>query len=168
MPKILTPFTQPLLLASLLAGSIVLSYGQASTAAPASKAPAKKPATAGAAKTTGANPAAAPALTTKKEKVSYAIGADLGNKLKQSQIDVDPAVLTRAMKDVLSGGKPTMSDDEVRATLTDLTKELREKQESLNKEKLEKNHKEGQEFLAANKAKEGVVTLPSGLQYKIL
>jgi FKBP-type peptidyl-prolyl cis-trans isomerase FklB len=169
MPKILTTFTQPLLLATLLAGSIVLSYGQASTTAPASTPAAKKPATAGAAKATGAKTAvAAPALTTQKEKRSYAIGADLGNKLKQSQVDVDPTVLTRAMKDVLSGAKPAMSDDEVRTTLMDLTKELQEKQASLNKEKLEKNHKEGQDFLAANKSKEGVVTLPSGLQYKIV
>jgi FKBP-type peptidyl-prolyl cis-trans isomerase len=169
MPKILTPITQPLLLATLLAGSIALSYGQASTPAPAAKPAAKKPATAGAAKTTGASTAAAaPAVTTKKDKVSYAIGADLGNKLKASSIDVDPAVLTRAMKDVLGGGKPAMSDDEIRATLMDLTKELQEKQAAANKEKLEKNHKDGQEFLAANKSKEGVVTLPSGLQYKIL
>lgn len=168
MPKILTPFTQPLLLASVLAGSIVLSYGQASTSAPATK-PAAKPATAGAAKATGAKTAAAaPVLTTKKDKISYAIGADLANKLKASSIDADPAILTRAMKDVLGGGKSAMTDDEIRATLMDLTKELQEKQTAANKEKQEKNRKEGQDFLAANKSKEGVVTLPSGLQYKIL
>jgi FKBP-type peptidyl-prolyl cis-trans isomerase FklB len=169
MPKLLTTFTRPLLLATLFAGSIVLSYGQTSTKAPASTPVAKKPATEGTAKATGAKTAAAaPALATKKDKISYAIGADLGNKLKQSSIDVDSAVLTRALKDVLGGGKPAMSDDEIRATLMDLTKDLQEKQAALNKEKLEKNHKEGQDFLAANKSKEGVVMLPSGLQYKIL
>jgi FKBP-type peptidyl-prolyl cis-trans isomerase FklB len=167
MPKILTTFTQPLLLASVLAGSIVLTYGQDTT--PPAKPAVKKPATAGAAKTAGAKTAAAaPALSTKKDKISYAIGADLGNKLKASSIDVDPAVMTRALKDVLGGGKPAMSDDEVRATLMDLTKELKEKQAAGEKEKLDKNHKEGQDFLAANKSKEGVVALPSGLQYKIL
>jgi len=168
MPTIQTS-SKPLLLAIFLAGSIVMSYGQTSTTAPASTPAAKKPATAGAAKTTGAKTAAAaPALTTKKDKVSYAIGADLGNKLKQSQIDVDPAALNRGMKDVLTGGKPAMTDDEIRATLTDLTKELQEKQAALNKEKVEKNKKEGSDFLAANKSKEGVVTTASGLQYKIL
>ena len=168
MPTIQTS-SNPLLLAMFLAGSIVMSYGQTSTTAPASTPAAKKPATAGAAKTTGTKTAAAaPALTTKKDKVSYAIGADLGNKLKQSQIDVDPAALNRGMKDVLTGGKPAMTDDEIRATLTDLTKELQEKQATLNKEKLEKNKKEGSDFLAANKSKEGVVTTASGLQYKIL
>ena len=168
MPKILTTFTQPLLLASVIAGSIVLSYGQATTTAPAKPA-VKKPATAAAAKTTPAKAAtAAPALSTKKDKVSYAIGADLANKLKASSIDVDTAVMTRALKDVLNGGKSAMSDDEVRATLTDLTKDLQEKRDAQNKEKVDKNHKDGQDFLAANKSKEGVVTLPSGLQYKIL
>jgi len=168
MPKIQIS-SNPLLLATFLAGSIVMSYGQASTTAPASTPAAKKPATAGAAKTTGAKTAAAaPALSTKKDKISYAIGADLGNKLKQSQIDVDPAALNRGMKDVLTGGKPAMSDDEIRATLMDLTKELQEKQTAANKEKTDKNKKEGSDFLAANKSKEGVVTTASGLQYKIL
>jgi len=168
MPKIQIS-SNPLLLATFLAGSIVMCYGQASTTAPASTPAAKKPATAGAAKTTGAKTAAAaPALSTKKDKISYAIGADLGNKLKQSQIDVDPAALNRGMKDVLTGGKPAMSDDEIRATLMDLTKELQEKQTAANKEKTDKNKKEGSDFLAANKSKEGVVTTASGLQYKIL
>jgi FKBP-type peptidyl-prolyl cis-trans isomerase FklB len=168
MPKILT-FSQPLLLAGFLAGSIVMSYGQTTTTPPASKPAVKKPATAGAAKATGTKAAeTAPAMTTKKEKQSYAIGADLGNKLKQSQIDVDPVLLNRGMKDVLTGGKVAMSDDEIRATLMDLTKELQEKQTALNKEKQEKNKKEGADFLASNKSKEGVVTTPSGLQYKIL
>jgi FKBP-type peptidyl-prolyl cis-trans isomerase FklB len=169
MPKIQIS-SNPLLLATFLAGSIVMSYGQASTTAPASTPAAKKPATAGAAKTTGAKTAAAaPAgLSTKKDKISYAIGADLGNKLKQSQIDVDPATLNRGIKDVLTGGKPAMTDDEIRATLMDLTKELQAKQTEANKEKTEKNKKEGSDFLAANKSKEGVVTTASGLQYKIL
>jgi FKBP-type peptidyl-prolyl cis-trans isomerase FklB len=164
MPKFLTFTTQPLLLASLLVGSIVLSYGQTSNPAPAKPA-AKKPATAGAAKT---DSAAAPALKTDKEKVSYAIGADLGNKLKASSIDVDPTILTRALKDTLTGAKPVMSDDEIRATLTELTKGLQAKQAAAAKEKSEANKKDGEAFLASNKTKEGVVVLPSGLQYKIL
>ena len=168
MPKISTSYATPLLLAGFLAGSIALSYGQTSTPAPATKPAAKKPAT-GATKATGAKPAtAAPALTTKKDKVSYAIGADLGSKLKTSSIDIDPNILTRALKDVLTGGKPAMTDDEVRATLTDLTKDLQTKQTALNKEKADKNKKDGEAFLAANKTKEGVVALPSGLQYKIV
>jgi len=167
MPTITTSCAKPLLLASLLAGSIVLSYGQTTTPAPATKPAVKKPATTG--KATAAKPAtAAPALDTKKDKVSYAIGADLGSKLKTSSIDIDPNILTRALKDVLTGGKVAMTDDEVRATLTDLTKDLQAKQATLSKEKADKNKKDGEAFLAANKTKQGVVSLPSGLQYKIL
>src|SRR5215468_7820457 len=169
MPKIQTYCAKPLLLATFVAGSIVLSYGQASTAAPAAKPAAKKPATAGAAKAKGAKPAAtALSLNTQKEKVSYAIGADLGGKLKSSSIDVDPNILTRALKDSLTGAKSAMTEDEVRATLSDLTKDLQQKQAALTKEKADKNKKDGEAFLATNKTKEGVVALPSGLQYKIL
>ena len=171
MPKIQPYCAKPLLLVIFLAGSIVLSYGQASTAAPAAKPAAKKPATSAAPKTAGTKPAAStalPALNTKKEKVSYAIGADLGGKLKSSSIDVDAAILTRALKDSLTGAKSAMTDDEIRATLTDLTKDLQAKQATATKEKSDKNKKDGEAFLAANKTKEGVVALPSGLQYKIL
>ena len=158
-----------MLLAGFLAGSMLLMYGQ-DTTSPATKPAAKKPATASAAKTTGTKtaPATATALNSKKDKISYAIGADLGKKLKTADIDVDPAILTRAMKDTLTGAKSEMSDDEIRATLTDLSKDLQQKQASAAKEASEKNRKAGEEFLAANKGKEGVVTLPDGLQYKVL
>lgn len=169
MLKNSTLYTKPMLLAGFLAGSMIFMYGQ-DTTAPATKPAAKKPATASAAKTTGTKtaPAAAPALNSKKDKVSYAIGADLGKKLKTADIDVDSAILTRAMKDTLTGAKSEMSDDEIRATLTDLSKELQQKQVAAAKEASDKNRKAGEEFLAANKGKEGVVTLPDGLQYKIL
>jgi len=169
MLRIPTFCAKPLLLATFVVGSIALTYGQTTTSAPAPKAPAKKPATSSAAKAGTAKPAtAAPALSTPKDKVSYAIGADLGNKLKSSSIDVDPTILTRALKDTLTGAKSAMTDEEIRATLTDLTKDLQAKQAALNKEKAEKNKKDGEAFLAANKTKEGVVALPSGLQYKII
>jgi FKBP-type peptidyl-prolyl cis-trans isomerase FklB len=160
---------KPMLLVGLLASSMICSYGQTATTPPASKPAAKKPATAGAAKTAATKTSpAAPALNTKKDKVSYAIGADLGNKLKTSSIDVDPTILTRALKDALTGSKGAMTDDEIKATLTDLSKDLQQKQAAVAKEQTDKNRKQGEDFLAANKTKEGVVLLPSGLQYKIL
>ena len=169
MLKISTFCPKPMLLVGFLAGSMIFMYGQ-DTTPPASKPAAKKPATAGAAKATGSKPATAtaPVLTTKKDKVSYAIGADLGKKLKTSAIDVDPTILTRALKDTLTGAKVDMTDDEIRATLTDLTKDLQQKQVVASKEASEKNRKAGEEFLTANKSKEGVMALPDGLQYKIL
>lgn len=165
-----------MLLAGFLASSVLFCSAQ-DTTPPATKTAPKKATTAGTAKTTtAAKTATAPVvLKTDKDKTSYAIGSDLGNKLKSASIDVDPAILSRAIKDVLTGGKPAMTDDEVRAKLMELSKqvqaaqqEAQKKQQEANKVLGEKNRKEGDAFLADNKSKEGVVALPSGLQYKIL
>lgn len=167
-----TRHTQIALLAGCLAGGILLCSGQ-TTDQPAAKATPKKAAAAPAkASTAKASTAKAedapPALDTPKAKTSYAIGSDLGTKLKKQSIDVDPAILYRALQDVLSNRKPLMTDDEVHATLVDLTNQMRQKAQAEAKEAGEKNKAEGDAFLAANKTKEGVVTLPDGLQYKIL
>jgi FKBP-type peptidyl-prolyl cis-trans isomerase len=111
-------------------------------------------------------------LKTQKDKVSYALGMNIGKgvagKLKQQPLDVDQAVLLRGMKDALAGGKLLLTEDEERTILTQLSLEARKKQEEQMKLTAEPNKKIGEEYLAANKTKDGVVTLPSGLQYKIL
>lgn len=107
-------------------------------------------------------------LKTQKDKLSYAIGLDMGNSLKKNGLDVDPDVLVKAIKDVFSGGKPLMTDQEVRATLMAVQKDLQAKQQERVKAQGEKNKKEGEAFLAKNKTKDGVKTLSSGLQYKVL
>lgn len=107
-------------------------------------------------------------LQTQKEKQSYSIGADIGKRLKSQSIDVDADSFALGMKDALSGGKMLLTDEEIRETLSALQKELVEKQAEKNKLLGEKNKKEGEDFLAENKKKEGVVTLPSGLQYKVI
>jgi FKBP-type peptidyl-prolyl cis-trans isomerase FklB len=141
------------------------SSGQSSTAA-------KKPASTAAAK----KPAAAPlVLKTQKEKTSYAVGVNIGNGLKRQELPVDPAILARGIRDAMNGAKLALTDDEMKAVLTQLQGEMRAKQQEMMakqqaeaKEKGAVNRKEADAFLAANKSKEGVVTLPSGLQYKIL
>lgn len=104
--------------------------------------------------------------------MSYAIGTSEGKRLqqgiKQSQIDVDTTVILRAIKDVLSNGTMLLTDQEVQTTLTALQSDMRKKQELTQQQAAETNKKEGDAFLAANKTKEGVTTLPSGLQYKVL
>lgn len=165
-----------MLLAGFLASSVLFCSAQTSTTPSATKPAPKKTTTTGTSKTAATAKTTAPAaLTTDKDKTSYAIGADLGMKLKQAEIDVDPAILSRGVKDVLSGGKTAMTDDEVRAKLMELTKGLQAKQQENQKKQAEadksigeKNRKDGEAFLADNKSKEGVVALPSGLQYKIL
>jgi FKBP-type peptidyl-prolyl cis-trans isomerase FklB len=115
------------------------------------------------------------ALKTQKDKASYAIGLNIGRGLHRDSVDVDPAILSRGLRDGLSGGKTLLTDEEMKGAMTVLQSGLRKKQELRNKEQEEKmlqvgetNKKEGEAFLAANKTKDDVVTLPSGLQYKIL
>jgi FKBP-type peptidyl-prolyl cis-trans isomerase FklB len=107
-------------------------------------------------------------LKTQKDKVSYAIGMNVGSNLHRQSVDVDPKVLQQGLEDALAGGKTLLSEDEARATLTQLQGDMRQKQAAKMQQAGEANKKEGDAFLAANKTKEGVVTLASGLQYKII
>jgi FKBP-type peptidyl-prolyl cis-trans isomerase FklB len=107
-------------------------------------------------------------LKTQKDKVSYSIGLDIGTNFKQQAIEVDPDVLARGVKDAMSDAKPLLSEEEVQAVMSAFEQEMKEKTIALNKELGDKNIKEGEAFLAENKKKEGVVTLPSGLQYKVI
>lgn len=164
-----------MLLAAFLAGGVLLCSAQ-TPAAPAAAPPApKKPASTttkpAAPKPATAKPAAPPAvpeLKTTTEKFSYAVGTNLGKSMKSQSVAVDPEILARGLKDAIAGEKPLLTDDEMRAALVEVQKQVQERQTAVAKVQAEKNQKAGEEFLAANKSKEGVVTLPSGLQYKIL
>jgi FKBP-type peptidyl-prolyl cis-trans isomerase len=107
-------------------------------------------------------------LKTQKEKASYAIGLNIGKSMHKDSVDVDPNILLRGMKDGLAGNKPLLTDDEARAAMVALQADLRKKSEEKMLVQGEANKKEGDAFLAENKTKDGVVALPSGLQYKIL
>ncbi len=72
------------------------------------------------------------------------------------------------MKDAMTGAKPLLTEDEAKAMLTQAQNEVRQQQQAKAKQEGEANKKAGEAFLAANKSKDGVVTLPDGLQYKIL
>jgi FKBP-type peptidyl-prolyl cis-trans isomerase FklB len=137
----------------------------AASAATTAKAPAKKTATA-------AKTAAAPALTTREQKFSYAVGMNIGSglsaNLKKQSVDVDANLVAQGLKDALSGGKTRLTEEEAKAVLTEVQNEIAKQRQEKLKETSDKNKAEGEAFLAANKGKEGVVTLPSGLQYKIL
>ena len=120
-----------------------------------------------------------PALKTQKERISYALGMDLGNQLRKMSVDVDPAVFGQALRDALSGGKTMLSEEQVKTAISELQAEMKRKEAARRKgteedDKVEAgiaaayNKNAGEMFLAGNKKKEGVVALPSGLQYKIL
>lgn len=92
----------------------------------------------------------------------------MGANLQKQSVPVDPAILARGLKDGLAGGKTLLTDDEAQAALKAMQDDLRAKQQAKIQEAAGANKKEGEAFLAANKGKDGVVALPSGLQYKIL
>lgn len=166
----------------MLSGNALAQQAPAATApqAPAAKAAPAPPA--------GAGPQTAPApktkpatnlktplpvvLKTEKDKASYALGMNvgkgLGANLKQQAVEVNQAILLRGLKDALVGSKTLLTDEEMKAALTQLQTEVRARQQEIQKLAADGNKKEGAEFLEANKTKEGVVILPSGLQYKIL
>ncbi|HEX7697255.1 MAG TPA: FKBP-type peptidyl-prolyl cis-trans isomerase [Candidatus Acidoferrum sp.] len=160
-----------MLLGNALAQQTPAAKAQQPPAAKAQPAPAAGSQKALAAKT---GPATKPRTTsvltlkTQKDKLSYALGMNLGTNLHKETVDVDPAIVLRGLKDALASGKTLLTEDEARAALTQLQTEVRSKQQEKMKVAGEMNKKEGVEFLAANKSKEGVVILPSGLQYKIL
>lgn len=108
---------------------------------------------------------------TPKEKLSYAIGMDIGAALKKQSVDVDGTFLAAAVRDSIAGGKLQLSNEEMVATLTAFGKEMQAKQQgAAAKEQASAgpNKAEGEKFLAANKTQPGVKTLPDGLQYKVI
>ena len=130
----------------------------------------KKPATTTPTKSEPATPKseAAPALTDDKSKASYALGANMGAQLHRVDAPVDVNLIIQGLKDTISGGSSRMSEDEIRATLTKFSNDVRTHMEEKRKLDADKNKKEGEAFLAANKSNTGVVTTASGLQYKVL
>jgi FKBP-type peptidyl-prolyl cis-trans isomerase FklB len=110
-----------------------------------------------------------PALREEKAQISYAAGMRLAKTLRKQSVEVDPDLVTQGLKDVFSGGPTLMSDDQVQAALMGVETQLNVTEAVLERKQVaERNRKEGEDFLAENKTKDGVVTLPSGLQYKVL
>ena len=107
-------------------------------------------------------------IESRKDKVSYAFGVDLGRDLKRQKDDLNIDLLMRALTDALADRDLLMTDDEVTSTLK--TVEMEQKQDFDHAKMMiaQKNKKAVEAFVAENVKKEGVVTLPSGLQYKIL
>jgi FKBP-type peptidyl-prolyl cis-trans isomerase len=107
-------------------------------------------------------------LKTQTEKISYALGINMGTNLHRQSVEVDPAIVMQGLKDGIAGTKPLLNEDEARALLTQLQEDMRAKMAAKAQQMGAANKAEGDAFLAANKTKPGVVALPSGLQYKIL
>lgn len=119
----------------------------------------------------GAQDSVAPGQTppaTQKDKVSYGIGVQVAKTLKAQGIDINPELLVRGLQDELSGQKLLMSDRDLNSTMAALQQEVTEKQTAERAKAADENKKAGDTFLAENGKKDGVVSLPSGLQYKVI
>lgn len=176
LPK--TVFLQLATLAILLTAAAAQQNPAASSQPSTSQGAPKTPAASATKKAPAGAKAAAPVLLkTQKDKESYALGMKIGTDLghQGASGEVDPALVGRGVRDALAGRKTLLTDDEQKAALMQLRTVVQQKMEAQQKVDEAKAHeqglanrKEGEAFLAANKAKDGVVTLPSGLQYKIL
>jgi FKBP-type peptidyl-prolyl cis-trans isomerase len=115
------------------------------------------------------SPRGPPAAFRSNKDVSYAAGMNVARALQEQSVEVDVESLIQGVKETLSGGKARMSEEQAAAALEGLQTDVRIVQVNLTRKALaEKNKREGEAFLAENKKKEGVVTLPSGLQYKVI
>lgn len=110
----------------------------------------------------------ASSLATDKDKLSYSIGADLGKNFKTQGIDINPEALAKGMQDGIAGSQLILTEQQMKDVLNKFQKDLMAKRSSEFNKKSDENKTKGEAFLKENKGKEGVVVLPSGLQYKVV
>ncbi len=110
-----------------------------------------------------------PALKDQKAQISYAAGMRLAKILRKQSVEMDPDLVQQGIKDVMAGGSTLMNDDQVQTALMGVETELNITEAVLERKRIaEKNKTDAEAFLAQNKGKQGIVTLPSGLQYKVI
>ncbi len=109
-----------------------------------------------------------PTLKDTKDKESYSLGYQFGQSVKGQGVDLDLDIYAAGIRDGLSGATPQLSQEEMRATVTELQRKIAAARQKELKDVADKNLAEGKAFLEENKKKEGVTSLPDGLQYKVL
>lgn len=107
-------------------------------------------------------------LKEQKDKESYSLGYQFGKNLKFQETEINFDVYMSGIRDALEGKEPRLTQEEIRSTINSLQQRLAATQQKAQKEKAEKNLAEGKAFLEENAKKEGITTLPSGLQYKVI
>jgi FKBP-type peptidyl-prolyl cis-trans isomerase len=108
------------------------------------------------------------ALKNENERLSYALGMDVGKQLARIDVRVDPTLFAKGLSDALSGGKTLLTEEEAQAAVAAMQAELKRRQWQVRSNPGEDSKTAGEAFLAENAKREGVVRLPSGLQYKVL
>jgi FKBP-type peptidyl-prolyl cis-trans isomerase FklB len=108
-------------------------------------------------------------LETQMDKVSYSIGLNIGNSMKRDSVKINPEALVRGILDASTDSAARlMTPEQVQETMAAFQQELQKRQEENTRVVGEKCRVEGEAFLAVNCKKPGVVTLPSGLQYRVI
>ena len=107
-------------------------------------------------------------LKTQEQKASYVIGVQLGTQLMVSKEDIDLDAIKLGMQDIFSGTSPRLSNDEMRKAMVQYQESKKKRELAMANKFSSHNKKEGKAYLEANTKKKGVVTLSSGLQYKVL
>lgn len=107
-------------------------------------------------------------LTTDIDKLSYSIGTDLGKNIKKQGIEINPSIMAKGIQDGMNGGTLLLTDQQMKDVLSKFQKDLMAKRTAEFDKKAEENKTLGEKFLSQNKTKDGVIALPSGLQYKII
>ncbi|NRB37315.1 MAG: FKBP-type peptidyl-prolyl cis-trans isomerase [Pseudomonadales bacterium] len=112
--------------------------------------------------------AATVALDSNLSKVSYGIGLNIAQNFKQQKLELDKAAFDKGLTDGFSEAEPALKQEDIMAAMQEFQKQQQEKMLAERKQAEDSNKTDGEKFLTENKAKEGVVTTDSGLQYKVI
>ena len=116
----------------------------------------------------GCNPDQKPQLQDETDRVNYSLGQQLGGDFKRQGVEIRPELVVKGIQDALSGAEPLMTTEEMNKTLLDVRKRVFTAQREERMKAAQDNLARGKAFLEENAKKEGVKTLPSGLQYKVI
>jgi FKBP-type peptidyl-prolyl cis-trans isomerase FklB len=107
-------------------------------------------------------------LDSNDSKASYSIGYQIGGDFQRQGVPLDTEALVAGIRDASAGGEAKLSEEERQAALADLQGRMQAAQLAVHEAAAAENLAAAEAFLAENAAKEGVTTLPSGLQYKVI
>jgi FKBP-type peptidyl-prolyl cis-trans isomerase FklB len=107
-------------------------------------------------------------LKDQNDKANYSIGYQIGGDFRKQGVEIAPEILIRGIKDAQSGAEAPMSKEDMQKTLMDLQQREKDAEQAAGRQAAQENLASGEAFLAENATREGVTTLPSGLQYKVI
>jgi FKBP-type peptidyl-prolyl cis-trans isomerase FklB len=110
----------------------------------------------------------APELVEDKQKLGYSVGYQVGGDFRRQGFSINPEMVIQGVLDALAGSEALMTAEEMRLSLAELQKKAVAAQQKRQEELAQENLEKGKAFLAENAEREGVIKLPSGLQYRII